>query len=332
MWRVVNSLRQTMALIQLTSKSSPVKDSWNSNFILELSFGQIGHFTTRSSDVHHRHLGYGGLLQDRVKNQLELEPMSSELDTEAVDQHSISNAEPPPQQRIGRNVSSLDKRKFLVNTLLDLKDSKEAVYGTLDAWVAWEQEFPLSMLKRSLLVLEKEEQWHRVVQVLKWMLSKGQGTTMGTYEQLIRALEKDGRPEEAHNIWVKKVSHDLHSVPWRVCDLMISIYYRNNMLERLVKLFKGLEEFDRKPPRKSIVRKVADAFEMLGLSEEKNRVLEKYSHLFNETSEGHFKKSRKALRKKDEQLSKRKQVESIEASQNQQVDSGPSDAEIDVPV
>lgn len=144
--------------------------------------------------------------------------------------------------------------------LLDLKDSKEAVYGTLDAWVAWEQTFPLSSLKKALLVLEKEEQWHKVVQVLielqvlklastsgiflsdcfiqvvKWMLSKGQGTTMGTYEQLIRALEKDNRAEEAHKIWEKKMSHDLHSVPWRFCDLMLSIYYRNNMLERLVKV------------------------------------------------------------------------------------------------
>lgn len=59
---------------------------------------------------------------------------------------------------------------------------------------------------------------------------------MGTYEQLIRALEKDNRAEEAHRIWMKKISHDLHSVPWRFCDLMISIYYRNNMLERLVKV------------------------------------------------------------------------------------------------
>ena len=49
--------------------------------------------------------------------------------------------------------------------LLDLKDSKEAVYGTLDAWVAWEHNFPLVSLKRALLVLQKEEQWHRIVQV-----------------------------------------------------------------------------------------------------------------------------------------------------------------------
>lgn len=68
------------------------------------------------------------------------------------------------------------------------------------------------------------------------MLSKGQGTTMGTYEQLIRALEKDNRAEEAHRMWVAKISHDLHSVPWQFCELMISIYYRNNMLDRLVKV------------------------------------------------------------------------------------------------
>ncbi|PKA51170.1 Pentatricopeptide repeat-containing protein [Apostasia shenzhenica] len=190
-------------------------------------------------------------------------------------------------QPAGKRISSEEKKKFLVNTLLDLKDSKEVVYGTLDAWVAWEQDFPLALLKRALLDLEKEEQWHRVVQVIKWMLSKGQGITMGTYEQLVRALEKDHRAEEAHNIWEKKISYDLHSVPWRFCDLMLSIYYRNNMLERLVKLFKDLESYDRKPPWKSIVRKVADSYEMLGLLEDRNRMLEKYDHLFSISSSLH---------------------------------------------
>lgn len=52
--------------------------------------------------------------------------------------------------------------------LLDPKDrldNKEAVYGALDAWVAWEQNFPIGPLKRVLLALEKEEEWHKVVQV-----------------------------------------------------------------------------------------------------------------------------------------------------------------------
>lgn len=68
------------------------------------------------------------------------------------------------------------------------------------------------------------------------MLSKGQGATLGTYGQLIRALDMDHRAEEAHRIWVQKIGMDLHSVPWQLCRLMISVYYRNNMLEDLVKV------------------------------------------------------------------------------------------------
>lgn len=59
---------------------------------------------------------------------------------------------------------------------------------------------------------------------------------MGTYGQLLRALDMDNRADEAHQFWVKKVSADLHSVPWQLCGLMISVYYRNNMLENLVKV------------------------------------------------------------------------------------------------
>lgn len=59
---------------------------------------------------------------------------------------------------------------------------------------------------------------------------------MGTYGQLIRALDMDHRAEEAHEFWVKKIGTDLHSVPWHLCHRMISVYYRNNMLENLVKV------------------------------------------------------------------------------------------------
>jgi len=64
------------------------------------------------------------------------------------------------------------------------------------------------------------------------------------------------------------------------------------------KLFKGLEAFDRKPPEKSIVQKVADAYEMLGLLEEKGRLLEKYNHLFIETGKGWNKNFRVVSSKK----------------------------------
>ncbi|KZV47404.1 pentatricopeptide repeat-containing protein chloroplastic [Dorcoceras hygrometricum] len=192
--------------------------------------------------------------------------------------------------QIGENVPRKDKITFLVKTLMDLKDSKEVVYSTLDAWVAWERNFPIGALKNVLLILEKDQQWHRMIQVIKWMLSKGQGNTRGTYGQLIQALDMDDRAEEAYDIWKKKLAFDLHSVPWKLCKLMISIYYRNNRLEDLVKLFNGLEDFDRKPPEKSIVRKVADAYELLGKPEGKERILEKYKDLFTETTNGKAKK------------------------------------------
>lgn len=49
--------------------------------------------------------------------------------------------------------------------LRDLDDSKETIYGALDAWVAWEQNFPIGSLRNILISLEKEQQWHRVIQV-----------------------------------------------------------------------------------------------------------------------------------------------------------------------
>ncbi|XP_058110837.1 uncharacterized protein LOC131253718 isoform X7 [Magnolia sinica] len=162
---------------------------------------------------------------------------------QAKDQYS-KNARDLRNFQIGENVSRKDKMNFLVKTeakelviwqLFDLKDSKEAVYSALDAWVAWEQNFPIVSLKRALITLEKEEQWHRIIQ-----------------------------------------------------------------------LFKGLEAFDRKPPDKSIVQKVADAYEMLGLLEEQKRVLEKYKDLFTKSDQGNSKKSRRASLK-TEKKEKRKQ-------------------------
>ncbi|CAH8368197.1 unnamed protein product [Eruca vesicaria subsp. sativa] len=221
--------------------------------------------------------------------------LESEDDKNVVNSPKKENGETPRKHQVGENIPKKDKIKFLVNTLLDIEDNKEAVYGALDAWVAWERNFPIASLKRVIAILEKEHQWHRMVQVIKWILSKGQGTTMGTYGQLIRALDMDRRAEEAHAIWRKKIGHDLHSVPWQLCLQMIRIYFRNNMLQELVKLFKDLESYDRKPPDKNVVQIVADAYELLGMVEEKERVLAKYSSLFLDTSSDD--KSRRSSRK-----------------------------------
>lgn len=264
----------------------------------------------------------------RAYQQKELEPTTPEKDTNIIldrIQKSTRELEPGP---IGKNLSSAEKRKFLVDTLFSLEDSRESVYGTLDAWVAFEQDFPVASLKQALSALEKEEQWHRIVQVIKWMLSKGQGNTMNTYEQLVRALEKDNRAEEAHRIWQKKIGHDLHSVPWRFCHLMLAVYYRNNMLDRLVKLFKELEACGRKPPSKDIIRKVEDAYEMLGLVEEKEALLDKYKDLYNKPSRNDRRKGSESKRAETKKAAAECSKESkMETSGNPQDHSFPVDEE-----
>lgn len=237
---------------------------------------------------------YSTLPYSTISSQQNEESMNFTKNTNishSTSQNQIKRIGTVQRGQIGENVPRKDKITFLISTLMDLPDRKEAVYGALDAWVAWERDFPIGAVKNVLLSLEKEQQWHRVVQVIKWMLSKGQGTTNGTYGQLIRALDMDQRVEEAQEIWKKKLAFDLHSVPWKLCNLMISIYYRNNMFEELVALFKGLESFDRKPQEKSTVQKVSNAYELLGLTEEKERILEKYKNLLARSSNKKTKKT-----------------------------------------
>ncbi|CAG7909077.1 unnamed protein product [Brassica rapa] len=268
------------------------------------------HIAIRSSPFHHlaganqtnnpaflrvQSMSYQFVADSHSSHRRSLETEDDEQDV--ADSSKEENAETPRKHQTGENIPKKDKIKFLVNTLLDIEDNKEAVYGALDAWVAWERNFPIASLKRVIAILEKEHQWHRMVQVIKWILSKGQGNTMGTYGQLIRALDMDRRAEEAHAIWRKKIGNDLHSVPWQLCLQMTRIYFRNNMLQELVKLFKDLESYDRKPTDKKIVQSVADAYELLGMLEEKERVLTKYSNLFLGTASDD-KSSRSSRRKK----------------------------------
>lgn len=67
----------------------------------------------------------------------------------------------------------------------------------------------------------------------KWMLSKGQGRTMGTYFCLLNALAEDGRLDEAEELWKKIFSDNLESTPRIFFDKMISIYYHRGMHEKM---------------------------------------------------------------------------------------------------
>ncbi|KAF3574299.1 hypothetical protein F2Q69_00063820 [Brassica cretica] len=81
-------------------------------------------------------------------------PRRPSLETEddvqdVVDSSKKENAETPRKHQTGENnIPKKDRINFLVKTLLDIEDNKEAVYGALDAWVAWERNFPIASLKR----------------------------------------------------------------------------------------------------------------------------------------------------------------------------------------
>ncbi|GAA0150470.1 hypothetical protein LIER_09405 [Lithospermum erythrorhizon] len=94
----------------------------------------------------------------------------------------------------------------IMKWIKELSNVKEEVYGALDSFIAWELEFPLITVKKALKTLENEKEWKRIIQMTKWMLSKGQGRTMGSYYTLLNALTEDGRLEEAEELGLNETS------------------------------------------------------------------------------------------------------------------------------
>ncbi|KAH6759614.1 Pentatricopeptide repeat superfamily protein [Perilla frutescens var. hirtella] len=57
------------------------------------------------------------------------------------------------------------KAMNLVRTICGLPNEREAVYGALDEWIAWETEFPLIAAAKALRILRSRNQWKRLIQV-----------------------------------------------------------------------------------------------------------------------------------------------------------------------
>eukprot|EP00252_Welwitschia_mirabilis_P025046 TRINITY_DN767_c0_g1_i3.p1 TRINITY_DN767_c0_g1~~TRINITY_DN767_c0_g1_i3.p1 ORF type:complete len:188 (+),score=23.35 TRINITY_DN767_c0_g1_i3:109-672(+) len=120
--------------------------------------------------------------------------------------------------------------------VLKLPSTKEAVCGALDQWVAWEEEFPSIAVAKALRILKKRSQWLQLIQVAKWMLSKGQGMTMGTYEVLILALDSCGRINEAEALWEMVCQKYCCSIPRVLFARVICMYERHNRPEKVIEI------------------------------------------------------------------------------------------------
>ncbi|KAJ6369414.1 hypothetical protein OIU76_027782 [Salix suchowensis] len=171
----------------------------------------------------------------------------------------------PRYQRVWktkRRIGTISKSAKLVDCIKGLSNVKEEVYGALDSFVAWELEFPLIAVKKALKALEEQQEWKRIIQVIKWMLSKGQGRTMGTYFTLMNALAEDGRLDEVEELWTKLFSQYLEGTPRMMFDKMISLYYKRDMHDQIFEIFADMEELGIRPSV-SIVNMVGNVFQRL---------------------------------------------------------------------
>ncbi|KAK3008257.1 hypothetical protein RJ639_014943, partial [Escallonia herrerae] len=159
-----------------------------------------------------------------------------------------------------KKIGTISKSLKLVDCIKELSNVKEEVYGALDSFIAWELEFPIITVKKALKTLENEKEWKRIIQVTKWMLSKGQGRTMGSYYMLLNALAEDGRIDEAEELWMKLFSENLESMP--------RIFF-----ERMV--FADMEELGINPTV-LIVSKVGDVLQKRGMLDKYKKLKKKY--------------------------------------------------------
>ncbi|CAK8564386.1 unnamed protein product [Lathyrus sativus] len=181
----------------------------------------------------------------------------------------------PRVWKTNKKIGTISKAAKLVQSIKELSNVKEEVYGALDTYVAWELEFPLITVKKVVKTLEYEKEWKRIIQVTKWMLSKGQGKTMGSYFTLINALAEDDRLDEVEELWTKLLMQYTESLPRRFFDKMISIYCKKGMHDKMFEVFADMEELSVRPSN-SVVSMVGDVFKELGMMEKYEKLHKKY--------------------------------------------------------
>lgn len=186
-----------------------------------------------------------------------------------------SHPQYPRAWKSKRRIGTISKTAKLVECIKGLSNVKEEVYDGLDSFIAWELEFPLVTVKKALSILERQREWKKAIQVAKWMLSKGQGKTMGTYYSLLNALAKEGRLEEAEVLWNKLLMENLESIPRMFFEKMICIYHQREMHAKMFETFADMEELGVRPSVR-IVKMLGDVFKKLDMMDKYWKLERKY--------------------------------------------------------
>ena len=80
----------------------------------------------------------------------------------------------PRRKRAWKTVNrkgSFAKARKLVDIISEVPSEKEEIYGALDAFVAWELEFPIVAIKKAMQFMAEAQQWKRVIQVNSFLLN-----------------------------------------------------------------------------------------------------------------------------------------------------------------
>ncbi|KAI5075559.1 hypothetical protein GOP47_0009635 [Adiantum capillus-veneris] len=218
-------------------------------------------------------------LGSRVKTSLELTSpsLTSCMTSESLMCCAAGGKRPrrPPMWKSRHRRGSFNKADQLLESLDSVPNVKEEVYGALDTFVAWELDFPLITVKKALTTLEREKNWSRIIQIIKWMLGKGQGRSLGTYYLLLKAFSEEGRTEEGRDIFKKVFSRNLECTPLKMFSEIMKMYERHEMYEDILEVFADMEELNvRLDGRLSEI--VSGTYEKIGDTERAYRVRLKY--------------------------------------------------------
>ncbi|KAJ4745381.1 Pentatricopeptide repeat (PPR) superfamily protein [Rhynchospora pubera] len=170
---------------------------------------------------------------------------------------------------------SFQKASELVRIIRNLPDEKNAIYGALDRWTAFQDEFPIIAIAKSLQILKKNRLWLRIIQVCKWLFSKGRILTWSTYDALLIAFNMEGRVDEAELVYNKVIKDYTRSTPKRLFSRMISMYDYHHLPHKILEVFADMEEFGICPDSDTTWR-IGRALVKLNQPEKVKQLLEKY--------------------------------------------------------
>nr|CAB3454562.1 unnamed protein product [Digitaria exilis] len=84
----------------------------------------------------------------------------------------------------------------LIDAVSKLPNQKEAIYGALDKWSAFEPEFPLIAVAKALEMLKRRRKWLRIIQVYADMEELGVRPDEDTARRIGKAFVAFGQEEK----------------------------------------------------------------------------------------------------------------------------------------